>query len=49
MRPPHNIFYVDGHCGVANPLVIFTVISYTVNEACLTGVLNAYTAPGISV
>ena len=43
------MFYVDGHCGVANPLVILTAISYTENEACLTNMLNAYTAKGISV
>jgi len=48
-RPPHNMLYVNGHCGVANPLVILTALSYTENEACLTSMLNASTTQGISV
>jgi hypothetical protein len=43
------MLYVDGYCRVANPLVIFTALSYTENEACLTSMLNAYTAQSISV
>ena len=33
-RPPHNILYVDGHSGVANPLAIPTAISSTDKGTC---------------
>ncbi len=32
MRPPHNMLYVDGQSGVANPLVNLQVDSYTLDR-----------------
>src|SRR5207247_1025679 len=40
-RPPHNMLYVDGHLGMANPLATLRAISYTESGACLTRMLNA--------
>src|SRR6266568_8669488 len=31
-RPPHNMLYVDGQSGVANPLVNLQVDSYTLDR-----------------
>src|SRR5437016_14421154 len=32
MRPPHNMLYVDGQSGVANPLVNLQADSYTLDR-----------------